>query len=292
MGFLMAPSDRAGWRGHFLILAAAMAYGLLVYAILPGWPIAMNDDFAYLRSVIETVRHGRPWTDDFLEPWSLSLTALSAVIFKASGSMVWATVGLQTVLAAVSFWLICRIACDRGCASFAAVGIAACLLTFPTLLWKQVEYTAVVLYLPCLFAALLFSARGGWLGFFLVWAIAVASRQSAVTWLAIPLIAGAESAARERNLAKIRAPALMAALGAGWFLFLSHYANPTHARRFTAGQFMVSVRSHTFWANLMIGLWVLAVSIGGLRCYSGLCGTGLRTGRQESLAGFSPLPWG
>lgn len=42
------------------MLVFAAAYGGLVYAIAPGWPIAMNDDFAYLRSIVETEPDARP----------------------------------------------------------------------------------------------------------------------------------------------------------------------------------------------------------------------------------------
>jgi hypothetical protein len=250
------------WRRHLVLLAASLAFGLLVYGLLPGWPIAMNDDFAYLRSIVETVRHGRPWTDDFLEPWAMSLSALCAGIFKLSGSFTLATVGLQPLLAAVSFWLAARLLALRGCAPLAALGLAGCLCTFPTLLWKQVEFTALVLYLPCLLAALWFAAQARWASFLAVWAVAVASRASALTWLLIPLVCEVEAAVRTRQLASLRRLLVIAILGAVWFLFLTRYANETHAQRVITRHIFSSANPHTVRTNLAIGCWIAAVAIG------------------------------
>ena len=66
-------------------LWAALAYGLVIYVTLPPEAIAINDDFAYLKSVVQTLQHGRPWTNDWLEPWSASLASLSALVFHATG---------------------------------------------------------------------------------------------------------------------------------------------------------------------------------------------------------------
>ncbi len=258
---MISPPHPRGREG-LLFLGVAIAFGLLVWAILPAWPIAMNDDFGYLRSVIETIRHGRPWTDDFLEPWSLSLVAVSAAIFKATGSMYWATIALQTVLSAVSCWLACRIARDRGFGPFASAGIALILLTFPTVIWKQVEYTAMVVYLPCLLAALWCAGRERWAGFFLAWAVAVASRQGAVAWLALPVLAGAAAALREKTIARLRVPALLVIAAAVWFLLLRTFANETHAQRYLTSQLLARLSLPTVWMNLKIGLWVLAVATG------------------------------
>jgi hypothetical protein len=253
------------------VLAAAVAYGGFFSALHPGWPTAMNDDFAYLRSIVESIQHGRPWTDDFLEPWSLSLVGLSAAIFETTHRFTWATVGLQTVLASLSFWFIGRIALDRGSRVLTAIGFAAALLTFPTLLWKQIEFTAMILYLPCLFAAVWSAARERWAWFFVAWAIAVASRQSAAVWLVIPAVMGLESAMRTRSLAKLK-PAAALAIGAlGWFLLLAHAANPTHAQRFITDQIFQTFDPASYWANLRIGLWTLAVSMGvGALLFAGI----------------------
>src|SRR5215468_1977821 len=59
---------------------------LIIWFSFPPTTIVFNDDFGYLRSIAETIQHGRPWTDDWLEPWAASLSVLSALIFKVTGS--------------------------------------------------------------------------------------------------------------------------------------------------------------------------------------------------------------
>ena len=268
----MVSSQKLNGRDSLVILSAALAYGILVYAILPGWTVALNDDFSYLRSIVETIQHGRLWTDDFLEPWALSLIALSTGIFKITGSFFCATICLQTLMGAASFWLVCQIAGDCGYRPLATIGIAAALLTFPTVLWKQVEYTALVIYLPSLLAALWFAGRNRWTLFFVAWATAVASRPSALAWLVIPAVAGVEAAVSARKLAKAKLPFAVVALSMGFFFAVRGYANETHAQRFITNQIFSNANLPTFWANLKIGVWILAVATG---CSSLFC-RGLR----------------
>ena len=100
----MSLQHNTGSLGRQLLSRSALwvaaAYGLLIYLILPPEVMVVNDDFGYLRSVIETLRHGRPWTGEWLEPWSASLAVLSALLFKVTGSVHTATYGLQAVFAA------------------------------------------------------------------------------------------------------------------------------------------------------------------------------------------------
>lgn len=90
----------------------------------------------------------------------------------------------------------------------------------------------------------------------------MASRPSALAWLVIPAAAGLETAIRGRNIAKIRLPFSVVMLGAGWFLAVRGYANETHAQRFITNHVFAHANLPTFWTNLKIGLWVLAVATG------------------------------
>src|SRR5690349_17121143 len=112
-------------------------FGLLIYLILPSQVVVLNDDFGYLRSVLETVQHGRPWTDDWLEPWSASLSVLSALIFKITGSFYAATCGLQAVFAGAAFGGIYTLLRDRGLSQSTAIVAGGVVLLCPTLLWKS-----------------------------------------------------------------------------------------------------------------------------------------------------------
>lgn len=285
----MICPEKSDQRSGVLIFSAALGFGLLVNAILPTWTVILNDDFGYLRSIVETIRHGRPWTDDFLEPWALSLIALSAGIFKVTGSIFFATVGLQTLMSAMSFLLVCQIARDCGFRPLASVGIAGALLTFPTLLWKQVEYTALVIYLPSLLAAVWSARRNQWALFFIAWAIAVASRSSALAWLLIPAIVGVDSTIRDRSVARSLRPFAVIMCGAVWFLAIRAYANETHAQRFITNHIFTTTSLPNFWNNSQIGLWIVAVIAGCSSLFHrGLRGPpSHRSGMAPRLGGFA-----
>lgn len=207
----------------------AAAYGVLVYAALPAGVVACNDDFGYLKSVVQTLQHGRPWTNDWLEPWAASLSVLSALLYKATGSFLFATQGLQAIAAALACLGAVALFRARSVSTVGACALALLLLGFPVLFWKTLEYSGMVLYLPCLLWALWAAEQRRWVIFAIVWAVAVASRQSAVTWLALPLVAlvvglrGAEAKAW-------RAPLFVLVFGGGWVALLLAGMNPTHAQ--------------------------------------------------------------
>ncbi|HVU32492.1 MAG TPA: hypothetical protein VHE61_03595 [Opitutaceae bacterium] len=244
------------------LLAGAVGFAAFVYALLPSRNVAFNDDFAYLRSVVETIQHGRPWTNDFLEPWAMSLSVISAGVFKATGSFLLATLGLQIVASGASFYLIARLVQTETGSTAGAMVIAAAVLTFPTVLWKQSEYTAMVVYLPLLLGSLLAAERSRWGWFFLCWAAAVASRQCALAWLFLPLAAAVHELISRPAGRRGFAPALCVLAGGGWFYVLSRYANPTHARRLITSQFASSLDPQTAWANAMLAAWVCATALG------------------------------
>src|SRR5262249_12285325 len=84
----------------------------------------------------------------------------------------------------------------------ACVVLSAVGLTAPTVLVKTVEFGALTLPLPCLLLALLLAERRRWAWFFAVWLAAVASRQSAAAWLALPAwhaLAAPRAAGAERR---------------------------------------------------------------------------------------------
>lgn len=168
------------------LFLAATAYGLFISALLPAGVVLLDDDFGYLKSVIQTFQHRRPWTDDFLEPWSASSSSLSAVAFALSGNFYLSTYGLQAAFAAVSFLALCALFSARGFSPPATLALAFLVLTFPVLLWRALEYTGMALYVPCLLWAIWAAERRRWGVFAVVWLLAVANRQSAAVWLAWP----------------------------------------------------------------------------------------------------------
>lgn len=243
---------------------AAASWGLLVLALLPRQIVVLNDDFGYLKSVVETLQHHRPWTDDWLEPWSASLSVLSAALFRVTGSFYFSTSGLQAALAAVSFWALGGLLRRRGNSLTAAVLLAAVILAFPTFLWKALEFTGMVLYTPCFLLALWAVERRRWFWFFAAYAVAVASRQSAVTWLVLPgyFFLRALWLAPERRACGWLAPVLVIGAGAGWFLLLTLTMNLTHAQEVTTGEAFDHVDLPGIFGRLGAGALVYFLAIG------------------------------
>lgn len=245
-------------------LPAAAAYGLAIYAALPAGVVACNDDFGYLKSVVQTLQHGRPWTDDWLEPWSASLSVLAAGLYLLLGHFPLAVHGLLAGLAAVSFLGAATLFHARGLRPPATLAAAAGLLTFPVLLWKTLEFTGVALYLPCLLWALWAAERKRWLLFGIAWAIAVASRQSAVAWLALPAVDLARHAIWRSppGVPGWRGPAVVLAFAAPWLALLAGGMNPSHAQVVRTGAILWRANTADGLAAVAAGLAVFALSAG------------------------------
>ncbi len=231
---MKANRARAGTgRTEWLPVAGAALCGLVVYALLPQGIIALNDDFAYLRSVVETLQHGRPWTNDWLEPWSVGLSVLSAGLYLGTGSFTFATYGLLVLSAAASFHLANRLLASRGVSPGRAFFLTALGLSFPTVLWKEVQFTGMALYLPCLLGALWAAENRKWSLFLIAWLLGFSTRQSALVWGILPL-AAAVGDAREAESPTARrwlAPVLVVVFGTVVFFTLAATVNKTVAQR-------------------------------------------------------------
>jgi hypothetical protein len=284
-----------GLRPIDRLLLAALGYGALIFLVLPTGVVVQNDDFGYLRSVVETLRHGRLWTDDWLEPWAGGLSAMAASVVKTTGSFFLATNGLLAVLAAIGFGMTSLLLRARGCSVGRAVVVTALLFTMPSLLWKTVEFTGIALYVPCLLLALHAAERNRWVLFLLAWALALITRQSAIAWGALPAVALVSALWRRPTSNSTRAaliPALVAIAGVGLFVGFSRAINPTHARTLLANSIfrdpLAHLRNMNFGhASMLVmlcgGAFLVAV---GLRSFAlGTCEhAGRATGVWRRLA--------
>jgi hypothetical protein len=237
----------------------AAAYGMLIYGTLPPGVAVLNDDFGYLRSIIETLQRGRPWTDDWLEPWSASLSVLSALVFKFTGSFHMATQGVQAVCAAGAVAGAAALFQDRGVSPSRSAVAGLLLVSFPTVMWKSVEFTGMVLYLPCLLWAIRAAGRRQWGVFFAVWLVAGASRQSAVTWLALPAWAGVAAIARG---VPWRRPAWVLAGAAAWIGVLHEFMNRTQSQALITARWYERAGASSAGPNLVMGMAVVLGAIG------------------------------
>ena len=220
-------------------LAALLLLGGSVWLILPNLVVAIDDDFWYLRSVVSTIQKGRPWTDHWLTPWSASPTSLSALLYTLSGSFHFAIHFQLAACAGLTALFATRFFQRQGTPPLLALTTSLLVLATPTVLFMFLMFTGVALYLACLWACLLLADRRQWLWFLLPWALALASRQSALAWLALPGWAFLQEAKTQRRLlpwtpTSRRLLALFLA-AAATFLALKLGMNPTAAQQLVMG---------------------------------------------------------
>ncbi len=232
---------------RFRLLAAWPAWtafllmGSLVWVLLPSMVITLDDDFWYLRSVIKTLQKGRPWTDEWLTPWAASTSVLSALIFKITGSF---TLAIHLELAAcaglagMGATLFLK---RQGISPALSLTATVLLLATPTILFMFLMFTGVALYMACLWWCLLLADRRRWGWFLLPWALAAASRQSAVAWLALPGCALLQEAWTARSLvprSAVARQALLVLAAAGAILIaLKLGMNPTEGQKRVLGAY-------------------------------------------------------
>jgi hypothetical protein len=218
------------WKFARIDLATGLLFAGGVFLLLPAQVIAINDDFGYLKSVVATLQHGRPWTDDWLEPWAASLSVLSALLYAATGKFHLAIHGLLAALAGVGFWASCQLFRQRGGETRTACFGSVLLLTFPTLLWKSVEFTGMAIYIPCLLLALWATETKRWWLFALAWILAVTSRQSALTWLVMPGLEVLKALGAKPRARWLWTPALIVVTGSAFYWGVGQGMNKTHAQ--------------------------------------------------------------
>lgn len=247
--------------------AGGIVFGFLLLALFPAGVPALNDDFGYFRSVIQTLQHGRPWTDAWLEPWSASFTLISAAFYSITHSFYFCTYGLLCFFGALGFFASMALFRSRVNSWPFAAACAASLLTSPTLLWKMVEFTGVALYLPCLLGAVLFAERKQWGRFAILWLIALASRQSAVVWGVLPAIELIRSIRKPRPS---RGKALWTCSfvlfsGVALFLILKLVMNKTYAQSVKTDTVLAHWSGSNSIRIALIGLGIFLVSAGVAR---------------------------
>lgn len=175
-------------RGRCPWLLWLIFVAVLVW-LWPGRVLVRGDDFGYLESVTETIRHGVLVSSDWIEPLNFVLPLVSAGIWNLGGSFYLATFGLLGVLALLNFhllWLWLRPQLVAGWTGHVAV-LAVALL--PVGLNKAVEFTGVSLGLAMFLGALLAWRRQNPGLFLLLVLIGCLNRQSAVCLLALPAMA-------------------------------------------------------------------------------------------------------
>lgn len=249
------------WLSHPLL--GALSFGLLIWLLLPPMIVAMDDDFGYLRSVVETLQRGRPWTYDWLTPWAASMSVLVAGFYYVTQSFTFAIRFSLALSASLGFLGLAFYLLDHGLSRTKSYLIAALLLLSPTVLFMEVMFTSVALYLGCFWMCLWLYHRQRWSWFFVVWFIAFSSRQSAIVWLTLPAWFVFIELSRTktwwpRALTSLR-PAAVVAGGIASFLLLKLTMNPTYGQAFVT---KATQGFHPHASSTLLGLLALLAGVG------------------------------
>jgi len=237
-------------------VAGAIGFGIIIWLILPGMVVTLDDDFWYLKSVVETYHRGRPWTTEYLVPWGAASSSLSATVAWLTGSMQLAIHGQLAVAGALAFLGLTLWLKDRQVQLGWSLTGAILMLGGPTVIFMLVMYTGVALYWGCLWMCVWAASRRSHFGFLLFWGIAMANRQSAIVWLALPGWWVLEQGWKQRDWK----PIVTLVLALAWFLVLKLGMNPTTAQQwYTQSSFNLSR-----WGDrhITLGLSLAALAAG------------------------------
>lgn len=168
------------------VFGGAALFGLLIWLLLPSMVVVIDDDFWYLKSVVETFQRGRPWTSEYLAPWAASTSSLAALVFALTDRMSLAVHGQLAIAGFLSCLGLTLWLRDLGVSTSRRWMAALVLLASPTVLFMHLLFTGVALYWGCLWMSVWAYGRRRWWVFLMFWAVALANRQSAITWLALP----------------------------------------------------------------------------------------------------------
>jgi hypothetical protein len=261
----------------------AVVAAAVVFCTFPGGVVPLNDGFGYLRSIALTYEHGRPWTDEWLGPWSAGFSVLGATVFGLTGSMYLATYGVCAALMGVAAWAACKLFARAGATIAVSLALTALLLLFPTVLWKFLEINGFALYFSCLLLALLAYERSNWTAFALVWCVALSTRQSAVAWGALPAYAAISHWRRGSPVGShaVLRPLVTVAVAGLFFGFLMRYMNHTQAQLVVTDRVFANWRLGDSLHTLPIVLLVAGVGYG--------LGSLTLGGRNQESAGWLRL---
>ncbi len=250
---------------YWSALLGASLFGLAIWLALPSMVVVIDDDFGYLKSVVGTLKRGKPWTDEWLAPWAASMSVLAALLFKATKSFQFAVQFSLALSAALSCLGLSLFLQKCGCVRWRSVFIAWLVLCSPTVLFMLLMFTSVALYMGCLWLCIVLAGCGRWWWFLAAWTVGIAARQSAVVWIALPAWAVLTHLWRTRSwLPKERAVWMEVAVigvGACVMLALKFGMNRTHSQDVAYG-----AMSH-------LSAWApgnKAIALGGLALVAGL----------------------
>ncbi len=216
-------------------LAGGVFMGLLVWLCLPDRVVAIDDDYGYLRSIQETWQKGRPWTNEFLVPFAVTTSLLTCGLFALTGSMVVGVHGALALCAMVFYVGFVAVLRYAGVSRWLAALTGVLVLTGPTVFFMLLMFTSVPVYWAGLVMCVAAAVKKKWGWFAIAFVLSLATRQSALVWLAVPgwLLVEQVWASRARwPRVKISGgPVVAIMIGVGAFVALKLGMNETNGQR-------------------------------------------------------------
>ncbi len=289
-----AGGTRKGWdRVTAPLLGwAAFAAVYFLLAFRPG--IVRSDDFGYLRSVIGTLRAGRPFLDDWLEPFSAVFSSACALLYRLTGSFLLSTWGFQAACALALYPLLYRLLAVRLQPRHAALSALA-MAGLPLYLAKAADFHAGICTLDLFLASLILfeTDRMGW--FYAAAFLAFANRQNQICLLILPAwkwFFPMPAGKSRRRTADVVAPCLyaLAALALTLAMNGTYAARNAGFRHSAPGPLLAAFASAAIAGGLLSLGWLSAFSF--LRGRPGpLANARWRFPAAASLAVLAFLPW-
>ncbi len=166
--------------------SAFLLYALAYFALLYHPGMLRYDDFGYLQSVIETIIRGRPFTHDWLAPYTASSSSLAAWTYSLTGNFPLSTWGLQSLFVLANFLLLMRLLrINLSWRDSSCMGLV--IATQPIYWYKCSEFGGNTFTFSFVMAALIAYHQRRWIWFFGLVFIAFANRQNSIALLALPI---------------------------------------------------------------------------------------------------------
>lgn len=207
-----------------------------MWLCLPDRVVTIDDDYGYLRSVQETWEKGRPWTNEFLVPFAATTSLLTCLLYAVSGgSMMVGVHGALALSAAVFYGGLAALVRMAGVSRWLAALVSFLVLTGPTVFFMLLMFTSVPLYWAGLVICVVAGVKRNWWLFSVAFVLSIATRQSALVWLAIPgwLLVEEVWAGRKQwpKLSFSWGPVLAIGVGLAAFVLLKLGMNETNGQR-------------------------------------------------------------
>ncbi len=142
------------------------------------------------------------------------------------------------------------------------------------------------MYFVCLLGAIRFGVKARWGVFWFFWALALCTRQTAVAWGAIPLVAGIAAAKRSADKWTVAEPWLVIAAGGAWFFLVRALMNKTLSQTAITDHLFEGWSAVAAYRAALTGLVVCLAGFGLGSLATGGCERLSRSPRRLLLAGI------